>query len=88
MKPALKVLLNRFQMVYSRKSQRQFYNNCVGAVTIFLESVMSNSNEPIKICSPSKNSQSINVEWQKCDRNSKDMYSCFDESKKVIVFSV
>ena len=26
--------------------------------------------------------QSINVEQSKCDRNNKDMYSCFYESKK------
>ena len=29
-----------------------------------------------------KISQSINVEWSTCDRNNKDMYSCFYENKK------
>ena len=32
--------------------------------------------------------QSINVEWRTCDTNSKDMYSCFDESKKFLDLSM
>ena len=35
-----------------------------------------------QVCSPLKISQSINVKWCTCDRNSEDMYSCFYESKK------
>ena len=44
---------------------------------------MSNSSKQIKFDHLSKlASQSVNVEWRTCDRNNKDMSSCFDESKK------
>ena len=32
----------------------------------------------------SKFSQSINVAWRTCDRNGKDISSCFNESKKIL----
>ena len=37
------------------------------------------SNEPIKNCSPSKISESINGEWSTCDRNGNNS---FGKSKK------
>ena len=44
---------------------------------------MSNLSKQIKFAHLSKlASQSVKVEWRTCDRNNKDMSSCFDESKK------
>ena len=41
-----------------------------------------------QIASTLKINQSLNVESKTCDRNNKDMYSCFYESKKLRVCSI
>ena len=53
------------------------------AVNNISERAMSSSSKPVKVFSPSKISQSINVE-----KNNKDIYSSFNESRKSLIFDV
>ena len=43
------------------------------------------ANQSSLLTTPSNISQLIHDEWHKCDRGGKDIYSCFYESKKLLV---